>query len=203
MSQSYLAKLVDQSVPQTPLKRPGVMVSGGLDSGVLLYYLLKKYGTDLLIFTVPRYDDARTHAVRVAKTVCDNLNLAFIQPEFVGDPDEHHSEQVASGFEEVLEEDWADATFLGDTSNPVGTPVGDDPWAPTRYRSKDPKVLQPFFDLTKDQVVQAANDDGLSFIFEVSHSCTEQIVGRCHVCWQCRERAWAFEAAGLTDPGNC
>ena len=36
----------------------------------------------------------------------------------------------------------------------------------------------------------------------LSHSCVEQIRGRCGECFWCKERAWGFEQAGFLDRGT-
>lgn len=186
--------------------RLGLMLSGGIDSGVLLSYLvmeLKKTGLqkELVLFTVATSQQTIEHACRVVSAAEEAFEFPLRKPRSVGNNLCHHSLQVVSGIEEVFDENLADVIFLGDNRIPEISELGQDPWAPKRVLAEIPEVHQPFFNFTKDQIVSAALNDNLKFILELSHSCTEQGEGRCGVCWQCRERAWAFKSLNLVDPG--
>ena len=198
-----LQPLIDEIIDRNDFseKRVGIMLSGGLDSGVLFFHLAKKVGPRLMAFTVPRSENSMGHALRVSKAVCERLKYPTIEPVAAGNPEMHHSQQVASGVERVFEADLADVVFLADNIVPSELVLRDDPWAPERIRVSIDGIFQPFFDLTKDKIVAAAFTDRLEFILAESHTCTERSEGRCNQCWQCRERAWAFEKAGRPDPG--
>jgi 7-cyano-7-deazaguanine synthase in queuosine biosynthesis len=87
--------------------------------------------------------------------------------------------------------------LLGDTSNPPDLPDG-----PKRKQSYDDKFLQPMFDWTKKDTVALAIELGLTDLMKISHSCTERKISRCGHCWQCRERAWAFDQNQYIDPNQ-
>jgi len=48
------------------------------------------------------------------------------------------------------------------------------------------------------EFMYAGNQEDL---IDITHSCTEQQIGRCNKCWQCTERAWAFKQLDKTDTG--
>jgi len=49
------------------------------------------------------------------------------------------------------------------------------------------------------EFMYAGNQEDL---IDITHSCTEQQVGRCNQCWQCTDRAWAFKQLDKTDTGQ-
>ena len=199
-----LLPLIREALARIPANesRLGVMVSGGFDSSLLLYYLLREVGTGRLrVFTVPRPDGALVHARRLTPVVCEMAGCNTIAPIPVGNPSLHHSMQTFSGIVQVLRENWVDYLLLAENVTPNDPDLKGDPWAPGRFRSKDRRMIQPFFDLTKDQLIAAAFADGLERLLMESHSCTERTQGRCGRCWQCRERAWAFARIDRVDPG--
>jgi 7-cyano-7-deazaguanine synthase in queuosine biosynthesis len=93
----------------------------------------------------------------------------------------------------------ADLYLLGDTAIPDDLSGAD---APGRSKASSEKWMQPWFDLTKDHVVKLMRDLDLDEVMELTHTCTESTGVRCGKCWQCRERAWAFGRAAITDTGG-
>jgi len=175
----------------------GVFISGGLDSAILAKLLLdtkQKLNTTnkIVFYTVPRTDDSFTHARRILKFIGHDNTISQ-----VGNHKTHHSRQVLSGIIEALEDDSVNIFLLGDTSNPVALPEG-----PIRIKSDNIRVHQPFFDYTKDEVIQLAIDLEYTELFNQTHTCTESKTLRCSNCWQCRERAWAFTKLNYIDTGT-
>jgi 7-cyano-7-deazaguanine synthase in queuosine biosynthesis len=91
--------------------------------------------------------------------------------------------------------------FIGINQNP---PELDSlPGAPDRdKKSNDPKIIFPFVDMYKDQILQLMYENDQEDLIDITHSCTEQQVGRCNRCWQCQERAWAFRRHNKQDTGT-
>jgi 7-cyano-7-deazaguanine synthase in queuosine biosynthesis len=56
--------------------------------------------------------------------------------------------------------------------------------------------------MLKDEIIQIMFDEQQEELMNITHSCTEQKNGRCGKCWQCTERAWAFDKLGKTDTGT-
>jgi hypothetical protein len=149
-------------------------------------------------FTVPRYDDSVIHATRIIKFLDDRFNNTVSNLHVVGNPVLHHSEQVRSGLAESVNlYTHMDVFLLADTRNPTELSSG-----PNRKRAVSAKIMQPFFDLTKKDTVQLCIDISQQEIMKLSHTCTESKLLRCSTCWQCRERAWAFEQCKYVDPGE-
>jgi 7-cyano-7-deazaguanine synthase in queuosine biosynthesis len=187
----------------TPLlisdKKIGFLISGGLDSSILLYVSLmimqeKNIEKSPMIFTVPRYDDSSRHSQNIInwmqKIFQKNLKIII-----VGNPDLHHSVQLTSGIYESLK--YVDTIFLGSTKNPDHLLNG-----PVRQKSKIDRIVKPFFYWTKKDTVALAIELGLTDLMTISHTCTESIEYRCKHCWQCQERRWAFTENNYVDPGE-
>lgn len=185
--------------------RIGISVSGGFDSALLSYLIFEtraELGTDNIVefFTVPRYDDSVIHAKRIIDFIDGRFNIgAYSTHTIVGNPDIHHSLQVDSGLREMLACDRLDIILAGENIVP---PEDEVPGGPIRYRGKPAKLYKPFFDYTKDVIIQLAIDKNLTEVMELSHTCTESKMYRCGNCWQCKERAWAFRQCNYTDPGT-
>ncbi len=190
----HIDKIVDS------VEHIGVFISGGFDSTVLAALVFERSaGKHITLYTVPRYDDSAVHAHRVTQWLTRKYPLVKFTTVSVGNPDEHHSRQVSSGIMESLNSSKA-TVLLGDTAVPVELQDGS---APVRVKSGGPRVVQPFFDLLKTDVITLAIEGGiLDEVSEISHTCTESRTLRCRECWQCRERAWAFSKLGLVDGGT-
>jgi len=185
-------------------KTIGIFVSGGFDSAMLLYLMHEervrlKTQNVFEFFTVPRYDDSRIHAERIINFIDKKFNKGHTAWYVLGNPDAHHTQQVSSGVRAVLARyPYIEIIVTAGNNTPDEVPNG--PIRP--HPSIHPKMRKPFFDYTKDVIVQLCIDKGLTEIMELSHTCTESTTLRCNVCWQCRERAWAFEKCKYVDPGT-
>ncbi len=179
-------------------KKIGVFVSGGLDSGLMLY-LFHKYSLDFgtenqfKVYTVERPNQSMIFAQRVV----DYINNEFdtdLTINKVGSDQLHHSLHIASGIIEAGNDD-TDVFVLADTLIPGEVPNG-----PKRRLINHPKVKQPWLFLAKDKIVQACIDMELMDLITISHSCEVPNMVPCKLCWHCKERAWAFWRCGYTDP---
>lgn len=182
-------------------KKYGIMLSGGLDSAVLLHLILKQNSEiDIQPFTIPKYDGA----VIYARLVIDYFNKKFSTkiPDIitVGDPNAHHRLQSRTAIEDIFQHYPVDILFIAINQNPPE--LANLPGAPQRDRcSIDPRIIFPFVNLYKNQILEILFNEQLDDIIDITHSCTEQQQGRCEQCWQCTERAWAFSRLGRIDTG--
>ena len=74
--------------------------------------------------------------------------------------------------------------------------------APIRKNSTSRRVILPFKDLFKHQVVSLYLEHGVLDLLSETHSCTKLSSGRCGECFQCAERDWACRQVGIIDPGK-
>lgn len=180
-------------------KKIAVMISGGFDSGLLLYTCLKvskqeNLDNSFTAITVPRFDDSMVHANRIINWINKEFSTD-ISIEESGNPYLHHSQQTWSGV--VGKMGKFNLILMGCTTNPSHLLNG-----PFRPKVNTRNVYQPFFDLTKKDTVKLAIELNLTDLMLLSHTCTESKLLRCGQCWQCKERAWGFEVNNYTDPGS-
>lgn len=186
-----------------PNSQYGIMLSGGLDSAVLLGLILRgSPGLTIQPFTIPKHDGAATYIADIVKWANITFDANVRDTILVGDPDAHHRLQSTTAVKDIFEKhSYIDFIFNALNTNPQ--PLADDPSAPRRdRRSTNPRIILPFADLTKEKILRLMYFHGLEALVDLTHTCTEQKVGRCNVCWQCRERAWAFGMIGMTDTGT-
>ena len=176
----------------------GLFVSGGLDSGLLLYLahtIREELKTDneFKIYTVSRPNNSLVYTRRILDWVSDEFNVNY-EINQVGTDQIHHTLQVISGLKDASHDD-TDVFVLGDTRNPNELPNG-----PNRKSMKLKRYAQPWIDVTKDRIVQEVIDCNLTDLMTLSHTCEKPEHGACGQCWHCTERAWAFYMCGYPDP---
>lgn len=179
-------------------KKIGLFVSGGLDSGLLLYlmHLLREElqtENEFKIYTVSRPNNSMVYTRRVVDWIADEFDVSYDINQ-VGTDRIHHTMQVISGLREAAK-DNVDIFVLGDTKNPAELVNG-----PNRRAMKLERYAQPWIEITKDQIVQEVIDCNLTDLMTISHSCENPEDGTCGECWHCNERAWAFYKCGYDDP---
>jgi hypothetical protein len=182
--------------------RYGILLSGGLDSAVLLYLLIKSNpAIQIQPFTIAKTDGAVLYADPIVEHFNRKFNLSIPKTIVVGDPTVHHRRQSGTAVRDIFSKHNTDELFIGINQNP---PELDSlPGAPDRdKKSNDPKIIFPFVDLYKDQILQLMYENDQEDLIDITHSCTEQQVGRCNRCWQCQERAWAFKQHNKQDTGT-
>ena len=180
----------------------GILLSGGLDSAVLLYLIIRDYPViDIQPFTIPKYDGAILYADPVIDHFNKKFDLKIPKTISVGDPNVYHRLQSKTAVKEIFEKYAVDKLFIAINQNPPE--LADLPGAPQRDRKSDnPKILFPFVNLYKDDILRIMIDEDQLDLADITHSCTEQQIGRCDRCWQCTERAWAFSKLGKVDTGT-
>jgi len=183
-------------------KKYGILLSGGLDSAILLYLLIKNNPSiNLQTFTIDKSDGAYLYADPVIDHFNRKFSLSIPKTIKVGDPTVFHRQQSVTAVKDIFEQYPVDHLFIGINQNPPelaklsGAPVRD-------KQSLNPRILYPFVDLYKHNILEIMYDNQQQDLIDITHSCTERQHGRCNICWQCKERAWAFEKLGKTDTGT-
>jgi hypothetical protein len=182
----------------------GIMLSGGLDSAMLLYLvLLENKNIDLQPFSIPKHDGSFRYVAGIIEYFNTQFDIKLPDTIVIGNPDVHHSQQNRVAVKELFLKYPIDYLFLGLNQNPP-EPWGDPNWEkPNRpSKSDNPKLLFPFIELYKTHIVDLVYEHGQDYLLNLTHTCTEQPVGRCGQCFQCNERAWAFEQLDKDDTGT-
>lgn len=183
-------------------KKFGIMLSGGIDSAILLYTILKSDSSiSIQPFTIPKIDGSIAFVNPLITYFNKIFNISIPETIEVGDPSVHHRLQSRTAVKDVFENYNIDLLFIALNQNPPD--LINEPGAPNRSKGPDnPKILMPFSDMHKDQILQIMYDYNQEYLAEITHSCTEQKIGRCNICWQCKERQWAFSKLGKEDLGS-
>ena len=179
----------------------GIMLSGGIDSAVLFYLLIRSNpAINLQPFTIAKADGAALYAGPVIDHMNRKFGLSIPSTILVGNPTVYHRLQSTTAVKEIFDQYPVDHLYIGINTNPPE--LADHPSAPIRSkRSLDPRIIFPFVDLYKDRILEIMYAEGQEDLIDITHTCTEQQYGRCGVCWQCQERIWAFRQLNKTDTG--
>jgi hypothetical protein len=186
-------------IPDSPV---ALNVSGGADSALLLYILMKHSNYHVTALTSGINDlgmsntVAASHVVNKVIELTDNYNIDHIiryKRDFVGD--------------DLANYDLVDNTlyYYGQTSNPphddmllfndIECSMSDrtsDVIRDTWFR--DNKIHVPFNNVDKKKVAEIYDHLGITeSVFPLTVSCTKNDDGtHCDDCWWCSERKWAF-----------
>lgn len=180
----------------------GILLSGGLDSAILLYLIIKhEPKINIQPFTIPKKDGAILYANPLIEHFNKKFNLKIPFTITVGNPLIYHRLQSTSAVKDMFDNYKIDRLFIGINQNPPelehikGAPLRD-------KKSNNFRILFPFIDSYKDNILQIMYDEGQEDLIDITHTCTEKDIGRCNVCWQCQERAWAFSKLNRLDTGT-
>ena len=182
-------------------KKYGIMLSGGLDSAVLLYLLIQQEPKiQIQPFTIDKTDGAAKYANPIVKHFNKKFNLSIPETHYVGDPRAHHRVQSTTAVVDIFNNYPVDYLFIGINQNPPELDYL--PGAPQRdKKSNDLKIIFPFVNLYKTNIIDMMFKYNQQDLIYITHSCTEQSIGRCNRCWQCTERSWSFSKLGQEDNG--
>jgi hypothetical protein len=173
-------------------KTIGIFVSGGFDSALLLY-LCCKYSNDneFLIFVI----DRPNKSLYFNNVVIDWINKKFdrnLKSMLIGNKDAHHSVQVKLAVIDAMQSP-AEVLLLGDTANPKDLSPG-----PNRGTSRNSKILQPFYEYTKDQLIKVALNFEVGELLDITGTCGNGTIPACGTCWPCQEKNWALLQNGIS-----
>ena len=196
-----------------PYKTIGLLLSGGLDSSVLLH-LMNKANTSskYYFFTMNKGDNSVGH-VEELLTYHDMGNNTYekvvINLDEYGSDDRYHgSEKESTGaWKSIYENYWdkIDVLYNGNTGMPTedleSSTLPVDRTRSIKAEQKYTKFIMPFIHINKSHTVWLAKKYSLDNIIKYSHTCTEQADGSCGECWQCKERMWGFNYHGYEDVG--
>ena len=191
----------------------GVSVSGGADSGLLLYILMKYGKFDIHVFTCASKEKNRVAPKVVTEVISKCIDLTNFKNKVY-----HHVHYVDV---QTLDTLFADikiinsrlglpVIYTGITNNPgedvmegfknknngLNAIRNPDKIKPTsRAFTTNTKIYTPMFNINKIKVREIYDELGIrNVLFPVTRSCesTTLTQGHCGECWWCEERLWAF-----------
>jgi len=175
----------------------GILISGGLDSAILYFLLIKENietgeKFNITPFTMIRKEGSRYYAKGVINWINDYYGLPKVELNIVGDNTLAEIQQVESAVKEVLHRK-IDFMYLGIIESRPEHSIN---W--TRYTFKETfNRKYPFLNLQKSHVIDLYIKFNLFELLKITHSCAinEQI--KCGYCNGCNEREWGFSQLGL------
>jgi hypothetical protein len=184
-------------------KKYAIMLSGGFDSAVLLYFLHENgYDGRLTTFTIPKADGSHVHATNVINYFNQAYDMKLPQTILVGDPTVFHRLMSKTAVEDIFTKHRDKCDILYNALNQVHPDLADGREPQRDRKEPNEKYRFPFVDLYKTHIVDFMYEYGLEAIMPITHSCTERPDSRCNECWQCGERAWAFTQLLKEDQGT-
>jgi hypothetical protein len=158
-------------------KSYGIMLSGGLDSAVLLYLIINQQpSVKLQPFTIDKTDGSSLYVNKIVDHFNKKFNLSIPYTIYVGDPTAHHRLQSTTAVIDIFNNYSVDYLFNGINQNPLE--LNDLPGAPKRDKeSKDARIIFPFVNLLKTDILKIMFEEKQDDLMYITHSCTEQKIG--------------------------
>ena len=147
-----------------------VLFSGGIDSTTCLGMAVEKYGPENVIALSIAYGQKHTKEIEASDKIVKYYNV------------EHIYLDLAKIFQ------YSDCSLLSHSDKEI----------PKESYDEQIKVVAPFINATKDQVVKKGLE--LNVPYKYTWSCYEGSEKPCGKCGTCIDRARAFELNGINDP---
>jgi hypothetical protein len=185
----------------------GVLVSGGLDSSVLLSLILMTRAKENSTVPFTAFNIKRGVGTELFSEKMMWWTSVYFKQEFPFQhlelpPDTPHYDCLRIPGVSLLNGGKVACLFSADTSNPPGFVHHQAPErTPVEKQFSFPRWRLPFLHCDKSHIVQLMYDLRLTFIEHLSHTCFAQNIYRCGKCFQCMERAWAYSTTGNLDSG--
>ena len=185
----------------------GVMVSGGFDSAILLYLVLKEIqdtnrNIKLTVFNVPNVkDNADYFSNQVVNFLEKHFNKTISDIRSIGDGTLPHNQIIQKPGRYIGENKLVEKLYVGVNQNPpIKFPIAG-PWRRDPNDIIPDNLSYPFLKLYKTHILDLYSQFGMLELANITHSCTETLNNRCNQCFQCYERAWAYKELNLVDTG--
>jgi 7-cyano-7-deazaguanine synthase in queuosine biosynthesis len=193
----------------------GISLSGGADSAILLYILMKHSNDPIHVFTcssleknniaphiainvinkcieITGYSGRITHHSYFVKTqTFDNWISGLIDNAMVNNVDMLYTGVTSNPPHDVISE-FKNLTTLNDKRDPN---VIRDLYRDVIINNKSIKIYTPWFNIDKSEISNIYNELNITdVLFPITRSCESITLlrGHCEECWWCEERKWAF-----------
>lgn len=187
----------------------GVLVSGGADSAMLLYLLMKYHAHKIYIFTLAsslKNNVNSKHAIDVVSKcseITGNQNFTHL----VSYCHTQTTDKLFKNATEYLENGTINWLYTGITKNPPESVTREFQDETTESHERDPsvkrlvvhedrKIITPFTNIDKKELANLYKQHNLTdTLFPLTRSCEslEFFTEHCETCWWCEERKWGFE----------
>jgi len=179
-------------------KKIGVLCSGGVDSTLLLYLLVKQNFENIMVFTFFQKRDKKYKILEnIVNTINEKFSIHCLNNNFfirIGVQniiDVIGCDYVYTGCNKVI---WDENEFVPTIHIPNDTP-------PVRGDPLNEKHLRPFINMDKIEIVKLYIEHNIIDLLQSTRSCgyPNGYVNPCGGCYFCTERKWALTKLGLED----
>lgn len=204
--------IIDDIVIDIPDGPVGILLSGGIDSAVLLYFLLKHVEADIHIFSLVYLKKHIHHGKATMDVVsrCAELtnNCNFLHHIQYREKSEH--KDMFRIPELYLEKGIVNCVYTGVTKNPPDDVLNTFKYKTTESHERHPSVIRetrvgkyliPWTNSDKKDIYKIYKKYNLlETLFPVTRSCDPSLsmdnfnneVTYCGNCWECHEKLWGF-----------
>jgi asparagine synthetase B (glutamine-hydrolysing) len=100
-------------------RKYGIMLSGGLDSAVLLYLILKENkNINIQPFSIPKHDGSHMFVSRILEYFNSQFDIKIPETILIGNPDLHHSQQSTVAIKQIFIE-YPELDFIYFATNKI------------------------------------------------------------------------------------
>lgn len=182
----------------------GVSCSGGADSSILLYLLMKHTKHKIYVFTTGNNQKTRKNVAAAVRVVekCIQLTGNSNIEHHISYTDVQSWETTFPKLEMYLMAGFVTCIYTGITSNPPeeqlsgNVELNRNPTVEKRTWYLGNHVCSPFYNIDKKKISQLYQQENIiDKLFPLTRSCeTTNDIGldHCGECWWCKEREWAF-----------
>ena len=199
---------VEFNLPTGPV---GVLASGGADSSIVLYLLMKYSDQPIHILTLSNAKKNYTNSFIVPKIInwciekTGNNNIVY-HNWFTEEQTQHSLSTMPA---KLLSNKTIKTLYIGDTCYPADEI--NHTFAANGYdvfqnmKDRDPNTIRPtsiacfyypFTNHNKKKIAQVYIEENVMELFDLTRSCESfDLINteHCGRCWWCQERFWAFE----------
>lgn len=181
-------------------KRVGIMISGGIDSSLLYYLMLKERqlnNSDHIIFPIVmfRQEGSKYYARPIIEKINNYFGISMRAKRF-GDETLPYHLQVESAIVQAIPILQLDKIYIGVIKTRPEHFIGFTP-IPIPVHEM---IETPLAHLEKDSIIKFYYDLGIEELLQYTFSCDRHEQHHCGNCNGCNERSWAFTSAGKSDP---
>lgn len=179
----------------------GISFSGGADSSLVLYMLMRDHPGEITIFTTscdrtPKHIEAVMRVYNKCKELTGHTNSTLINTHIIGSK---NKDNLFITPMQYLKEGKLDYVYTGLTANPPIKLNHEEQKVQHREERRkknidDNNFYLPFVNENKQTIAILYEEFNLvESLFPLTFSCVaSQTLDHCNACWWCEERKWGF-----------
>lgn len=206
--------MIKSSIGKSPDGPIAVLVSGGADSALLLYYLMSQHKDTIHIYTLSPENKGGKNAKLVPDIIkwCSERTKNTNYTHTTKTVPEQTSPVLFNEVEQWLTSGKISGLYGGVTANPPADVLNGFKTTHNQSENRDPLIHRPeyfnsmyfpFHNIDKQKIAEQYKEYDLMDLFDLTSSCEWMAPGthrpgidpekeHCGHCWWCEERIWGF-----------